>query len=49
MTPPLTLVQSAPSIPMHPDDRASAALHTAIQAAWKDGHSSGEWAGHLKG
>jgi hypothetical protein len=49
MTRPLTLVQPSPNIPMHPETRASAALHTVIDDAWKAGHGSGEWAGYMKG
>ncbi len=50
MSPPLVLVRpNTPPVTMHPDNRASAALHTAIQAARKDGNSSGEWAGYMKG
>lgn len=51
MTAPLTLVQAtkpAPQ-PMHPDTRATEALHRAIDAAWKEGHARGEWHGHLTG
>lgn len=44
-----TLPKQPAPIPMHPDTRASEALHSAIQAAWTDGHGRGEWAGHLKG
>ena len=35
--------------PMHPDTRASDALHAAVAAAWDDGHASGQWHGHLAG
>jgi hypothetical protein len=49
--PALTLVQhtQAPAQPMHPDTRTTEALHTAIQAAWQDGHGRGEHQGYLAG
>lgn len=48
MSPPLTLVQSAPQS-MHPDTRASEALHRAIDAAGAVGYDRGEYAGYLTG
>lgn len=53
MTPPLTLVQPTTRMPahtpMHPNQRATEALHTAIQASWQDGHGRGERIGYLQG
>jgi len=48
---PLILVRptAPPPVPMHPDSRAASALHTAVEAAWHDGHGAGEWEGHLTG